>query len=140
MRLESCSELCENENEKCTAFYYREYRQNRSRLTNRTLRLADCTLLTNVTQTVLRKVSNHYHDRLVSAKKCKHYDPFKGSMEEGSIVCILQTLNVYLELHRNSAKLFLNLNQNYIIVNRSLLLWLHLLLDLLSLDQVPTTY
>ena len=117
MTLEGCSNLCENENEKCTAFCYHRYRYSTSRLSNRTLRISNCTLLTNVTKTILRKDSNNYDDKLVSAKKCKHYDPFKGSMEEGSIVCILQILDVCLKLHRNLAKIFLN--SNHIIVNRS---------------------
>ena len=79
----TCSRLCENENEKSTAFYFNNYRVNRSSF------MANCTLLTNVTETVLRKVSNHYNDRLLSAKKCKHYDQFNGSMEQGIIVAFL---------------------------------------------------
>ena len=63
--------LCEDEEEKCTAFMF----QNRDG--------SNCTLFTNVTDSIPKKTRavRKFRDILASGKKCKYYDPFKKNVD-----------------------------------------------------------
>ena len=74
-----CAHFCGNQSSRCTAFIYSSIYIPR----NGSHAQPNCTLLINVTKTILRKSRPSKQDYLVSGKKCKYYDPFKTSLNSG---------------------------------------------------------
>ena len=78
--------MCEKEGESCTAFTFNRRGERPNEINNnRTINIftSNCTLMTNVTNSIGRNIESSYRDTLLSGKKCKAYEPFKTNFDAG---------------------------------------------------------